>query len=327
MSILDVDRKEIDGRCGINLMTADHKGPLWKLLGDDEHKGIIPYITENGTLRYDGNFELIGHDNDCLGLYQAEGYINSVSCLFYTTYLTELDEWITTPHVYCNGAEIHTCGSIKNIHFVIDGSNDQEAYRKGARWKSPIMPAMKFNCLRKEFHFENTNIEFIGLEDPSIIYWSDCKLPRLTGLTSNCNVLNQWALFEFPPEYFQLFKPDYKCSVFDTEKNRQVSIPINSLDEAAAIAHDENRYHLLSHIIELRDNAKLSDILDLRGLPELCQVIVRNNTASLHFIKAGSICARPLSFARIPRTKSIPPSMGDLYPKTADGWYVIWASR
>ena len=82
MSILDVDRKEIDGRRGINLMTADHKGPLWKLLGDDEHKGIIPYITENGTLRYDGNFELIGHDNDCLGLYRAEGYVNSVSCLF-----------------------------------------------------------------------------------------------------------------------------------------------------------------------------------------------------------------------------------------------------
>ena len=189
------------------------------------------------------------------------------------------------------------------------------------------MPAMKFNCLREEFHFENTNIEFIGLEDPSIIYWSDCKLPRLTGLTSNCNVLNQWTLFEFPPEYFRLFKPDYTCSVFDTEKDCQVSIPIDSLAKAAAIAHDENRYHLLSHIIELRDNTKLSDILDLRGLPELRQVIVQNGTASLHFIKDSGIAQILPTFARIPRTKSIPPSIDDLYPKTVDGWYVIWASR
>lgn len=325
MGILDIKNiAEIGGRSGINMMTASCEGPLWELLGDNEHKDIKPMIEEDGTLRLDGHVNLYGHTNNCMAEYQRDGYINSIHCqLFSTRHVNEVDEKVVTPYVRCNDAEIQTCRVVRNVHFVIDGSDNRATYRFGGRLRQIARHTITFSCLWSGFHFENTEIEFQNMENSAEIRWYDDDLPQLAGLKSNCNVLNQHTNGDFPDEYFQLFDPDHKCTVVDTEKGCQTVIPIKSIKKVVSVANNDKRYQLIDHLIKLRNNAKLSDILNIEGLPQLGQVIVRNNNVALRFVHEDGPFASLHHFSRVPHTLSKNASMDELYPKTADGWYVM----
>ena len=268
-------------------------------------KGIIH---AEGTVNLDGNRKKLD-----LTQYKT---LKGIQCnpLVISDFPT-IDPSVITSNISAFTIVIRKCHTIKNINIEIDDRNfTPNSMKRG--FTIHYGPNFSFDNVNLHFDCTNNNRK-------SIYYREDRCFMDLRGLRSNTEKFVQYTLGKFPRELMKLFKSDWECTVYDREKGADVMIPIKNLEKAVAIANNQRRYVLHSHILDIKPNVKFGDLINTKDNPDLARYDVQNNNVKLSFIKEDiyNIFNKEfdyhLGLARTPEEKLF-------FPKTADGWFVIW---
>lgn len=319
MSILDLDNdNELDLR-GLRVATnaelSQKTGALWGYLDNPETTDAI--ITDEGDLKFSGSCE-IRAENPIMQTLQDEGVIQSLSCtranFAEMKYVTPTE---VTSKVTCGDMFITKTYGIKDINILIDGSiNCSSRYNRTGN-----SHGIKFQYCFNGLKFDNVNIEFTRTQE-NLIYANIDDFVDLKGLSSNVEIYKQYTLRDFPEEFMKLFVTG-PCKIHDIKKGADVDMPVKNLKKAVAIANNSKRYRLQDHILQVKQGAKFSDLIPTGILKDLQCYQIKNNNVTLMFAKEGSQWAKPWSFSRYPQQSKFR-DIDEMYPKTADGWYVIW---
>lgn len=317
MSIVDFTDDEYFRRAcdtfALSTQINDKESDIYKYFHDPQLR-YPDWNVVKGIIRAEGAVNLDGNRKK-LDLTQYKA-LKGIQCnpLVISNFST-IDPSVITSNISAFTIDINKCHIIKNVDIEIsDMRFTKNSMKKGILIRySP------------DFLFDNVNLHFdcTNYNRKAIHYREDRCFMDLSGLRSNMGRFVQYTLNKFPKELMKLFKTDWECTVYDRTKGMDVMIPIKTLEKAVAIANNQRRYVLHSHILDIKPNTKFGDLINIRDNPDLARYDIYNNNVKLSFIREDifNIFNKEfdyhLGLARTPEEKNI-------FPKTDDGWLVIW---
>lgn len=330
MSIFDIasgtETDKIGKLLGLNSRLGNKEGDLYEYLNNPLTKGIRG-VDNNGQLQAEMlELRAVNHNFDFTEL-QSEGLVNSIKCSeLHLGHFPLVDPSVTTSKILTAQLFIDGCTLIKDVDIVVDKKCDSTRHTQ-----TPSRAAVVMAGFGKKCSFDNASIMFYNQEYDPLIRCEGSRFFDLNGLKSNVKIYHQYTLDDFPSEIMKIFQSDWSCEIYDVNKGADVKIPVKNMKKAVAIANNHKRYKLKNHILDLRHGAKFSDIVSTKLLPDLIKYTIKNSNVALNFIKENSkYCfSYSGSFIRCPQDSqpnahSTQNYMDRSFPKTADGWYVVW---
>lgn len=319
MSILDLDDNKL------NEITQRLK--LTKELQDinSSHIEFITskdiYVDEDGIINCKTGAVIIA---DCDPVFKDlvnKNILTGIKCDKFTIERSRgiIDPAAVTPNIYCNvfNTETYIDVEFKDINITIDSNSQGRAAT--VIFDNP-----------QNIKFNNTNIYFDNAKcNKDVIYVRGDKFFNLSGLVSNASKFVQYTLSDLPKKFMDLFEPG-PCKIYDRQKGVETEIIIKDLKKAVSVANNLKRYNLLDHILKVKPNVKLSDIIHSENLPNLNTYKIGGNNVILMFCKEEAVDQISCDGARIPNININGKNQitnEDYYQKTKDGWYVIWIKR
>lgn len=348
MSILDLDNEQtLDisaQRLGINADSNVRQGELFATYAGkafcikpnrSQHftERIPDYlltISDDGTLTSDNTVHI---KEDKPGLYPLfeNGVINHIQAPYFAVeQVAHLSDKHVGSGICCGeflGMNLDTVSGVHiDIHHMFDGVMVESNIRKKTCNGVTFQYANRLDdCIK----FEDTEINFdplVEYDKRFIRFSSYSQQPSgLKGLRSNCKKIVIYTLDDFPSEIWNIFEP-HDCLIYDSEHLCTVHIPIKTMKKAIAIANNPKRYSLQEHILKLKPEARLADILQVENFPELEMFIIENNNVRLTFVNSAFKENFAASYVRVPVENLTKPAR-EAYPKTADGWYVVMSNK
>lgn len=152
----------------------------------------------------------------------------------------------------------------------------------------------------------------------AIIFSHFHGIPKFKNVSGNAKRISIYDNMFFEnndvDKIFSIFEWPHKVMIRDHKKaGEDIEMTIKGLKKAKSIANNQNRYTLITQLFKLKKNAKLSDIIDIKKLPELETVVFRSNNVELVFTK------KPEKNMYIAEPEPLKPQT---FQTTADGWTV-----
>lgn len=295
-SIFDDEEDQLE-KVGASVMVDQIKRPdsafnkEWvsydtNLAKHNQHK--IDKITwENGKLLIPtNNFERMDvHDAHSLSYY-VEGTKELVCSFFKDKSRCELTPDTLCQTVTCASFFKQITNKVKDINIVID----PDTVRKSLCTVN-VFSRVNFQGFMRPI-LENVNIDFVGdfghsdLRKPI----SFGEMPTFKNVKSNADVITVYDCMAFDADdldkIIPIFEWPHKATIRDFNKHEDVEITIKGLKKAKAIANNPKRYHPITPIFKVKNNAKLSDIIDTSGFKELKQFTYKDNNIALIISKS-----------------------------------------
>lgn len=349
MSILDLDNEQTlnvsEQRLGINADSSVHRGELFDTYASkavcvkpeqsqhftERTPDYVFAITEDGKLRSNGTI-CLKKDNRNLHQLFEDGVINSIQAPKFTTeQVTHLSRKNIGQNLTCG--EFCGAGIIKvsGVKMDIEHGFDMLMVQDNDPHKDVVITnGVTFQYAgANSISFDDTEITFdpLVLSDKKYIRFScfSQQPSDLKGLRSNRKKIVIYTLDDFPSELWNIFEP-HDCPVIDSDKGCSVAIPIKTMKKAIAIANNPKRYTLRDHILKLKPEARLADILPTENFPELETFVIENNNVRLTFVNSALKENPEINYARVPAENLMKPTK-DAYLQTTDGWYVVMSNK
>ena len=295
-SIFDDEEEQLD-RVGASVMVDQIKRPdsafnkEWVSYDTNfpkhtQHK--IDKITwENGKLLIPANnFERMDvRDAHSLSHY-VEGTKELVCSFFKDRSRCELTPDTLCQTVTCASFFKQITNKVKDINIVIN----PDTIRKSLGTVG-VFSRVNFQGFERPI-LENVNIDFIGdfghsdLRKPI----SFGEMPIFKNVKSNADIITVYDCMAFDADdldkIIPIFEWPIKATIRDFNKHDDVELTIKGLKKAKAIANNPKRYHPITPIFKVKNNAKLSDIIDTSGFKELKQFTYKDNNIALIISKS-----------------------------------------
>ena len=294
-SIFDDEEEQLD-RVGAAVMVDQIKRPdsafnkEWVSYDTNWAKHTqykIDKITwENGKLLIPtNNFERMDVQAHSLSYY-VEGTKELVCSFFKDRSRCELTPDTLCQTVTCASFFKQITNKVKDINIVID----PDTIRKSLGTVN-VFSRVNFQGFQRPI-LENVNIDFVGnfgngdLRRPI----SFGEMPTFKNVKSNADIITVYDCMAFDADdldkIIPIFEWPIKATIRDFNKHDDVELTIKGLKKAKAIANNPKRYHPITPIFKVRNNAKLSDIIDTSGFKELKQFTYKDNNIALIISKS-----------------------------------------
>lgn len=336
MTILEWDNEELDvrgTRVALNAEMSEKTGELYNAINSPESTACV--IDEDGVLRFKASCQLDGqyHDSTVLGRLTKEGILTGVHATRINIQnIAEVTPETLPANYFCADVYFSKVGVLRDLNIQVSGSI--EGPRTVKNYVRNEGNAVHFQWCFDGVKFENTTITFERVEGKNrVIRLNIDKHMNLSGLHSNVTHLSQYTLSDFPEELEDLFEMGSECEVYDENTRQTKTIKVKTLNKAIAIANNDRRYSLRSHILPLSKNANVTELFHIEDLPELEEITISNNNVKLHLVKIGTESDRFYNWSRCPNWNNHGVlgynrlSTSEMYQKTNDGWLVIWTKN